>query len=228
MSYNAKNQWSRHFGNTEMAWPSEYVIRIFKGRYPRLNLKSDTCEGKKICDVGCGDGRNLVLLKKLGFDVHGIEITEEIIERASNNLKNAGIYGFTLKVGVNDKIPYGDDSFDYLLSWNSCYYMGDNTDFNDYVREFARVIKRNGFLILSVPKCSCFIFRDSEQVREGYRIIKNDPFEVRNGEIMRIFKNEDEIKDVFSSHFKDFIFGSIQDDCFGLDYHWHLVVCRKL
>ena len=42
-----------------------------------------------------------------------------------------------------------------------------------------------------------------------------------------MFEDEEEIKKTFSPEFKDFIFGSIEDDCFGLNYHWHLIVCKR-
>lgn len=227
MSYNAEHQWSELFKKGKMMWPSEYVIRIFSGHYPRLDLKENLYNGMKICDVGCGDGRNLFFLKKQAFEIYGVEITEDIVAAAENNLKEAGIDEFNLKAGKNNHIPFENSYFDYLLSWNACYYMGDCDDFQDYVKEFARVLKKDGYFILSIPKCTCFIFKDSEPLKEGYRIIRNDPFGVRNGEIMRIFQNEDEIKNAFSGYFDNFIFGSIQDDCFGYNYHWHLVICRK-
>ncbi len=105
--------------------------------------------------------------------------------------------------------------------------MGNKTDFQEYVKEFARVLKKDGYLILSIPKSTCFIYKDSEELKKGYRIIKNDPFNIRNGEVLRMFSSESEIKESFSEYFKDFVFASIHDDCFGFDYHWHLAVCRK-
>ena len=105
--------------------------------------------------------------------------------------------------------------------------MGENGDFDVYVEEFATCLKTDGYLVLSIPKKTCFIYHDSEQLNDGYQIIRNDPFNLRNGEVLRMFENEDEIKNVFSKYFKNFIFGSIQDDCFGFDYHWHLVICQK-
>ena len=132
-----------------------------------------------------------------------------------------------IKVGNNSNIPYGKSFFDFLLSWNSCYYMDGDLAFEKVVKEFARVLKKDGYLILSIPKKTCFIYKNSKKVKKGYRMIMDDPFKVRNGQIMRYFKNENEIKYSFSKYFKNFIFASIEDDCFGLNYHWHLLVCRK-
>lgn len=224
--YDAKKEWTKSFLGMGMAYPSEYVIRIFKGSYPRLNLDKSSFENKKICDVGCGDGRNLVLLRECGFDVSGVEITSEIVDKITTSLDNMSING-DIRAGTNDAIPFEDECFDYLLSWNACYYMGEMRDFGKYVKEFARVLKKGGYFVVSIPKKTCFIYHDSEKLKDGYQIIRNDPFNVRNGEVLRMFEDEDEIRKEFSVLFDDFIFGSIHDDCFGYDYHWHLFVCQK-
>lgn len=224
--YDPGKNWSKYLSTKEMSFPSEYVIRIFKGSYPRLNLDKNSFMGKKICDVGCGDGRNLVLLHQCGFKTYGTEIKEEIVNKTKLNLKKLGILS-EIRIGTTEDIAFENNFFDYLLSWNSCYYMGKNMDFSKHVREFSRILKKNGYLIMSIPKKSCFIYHGSRKIADGYRIIRNDPFGVRNGEIFRIFNDENEITKTFSKHFKNFIFGSIIDDCFGYDYHWHIVVCQR-
>lgn len=225
--YNAKSAWNSFFVNSELSFPSEPLIRILKGTYPRLNLRTNSFTGKKVCDMGFGDGRNLVLLNQLGFNIYGVEITSEIVNRAILNLQEAGLHDINLLVGSNSQIPFGDNFFDYLVSWNSCYYMGEIRNFRIYIEEFARVLKSGAYLILSIPKSSCFIYKNSQTLKNGYQIIKKDPFNIRNGEVLRMFNDESEIESEFSIQFKNFIFGSIEDDYFGFNYHWHLVICQK-
>jgi len=225
-TYNARKEWAKRYSrDKQIAYPSEYVIRIFKGSYPTLNFNKNFNK-KKICDLGCGDGRNFPLLHECGFSLYGTEITEQIIKKIKKNLSTFNIKP-ELKIGTNDKIPFQNHFFDFLLSWNSCYYMGKRLDFDSHAREMARIIKKNGYLILSIPKKTCFIYKGSKKIRVGYQIIKNDPFGIRNGEILRIFNDEKEIKKVFSKYFKNFLFASIHDNCFGYNYHWHIVVCQK-
>ena len=80
---------------------------------------------------------------------------------------------------------------------------------------------------MAIPKETFPYFKGCKKLKNGCYIIKNDPLKVRNGEILRRFKNKKEITKVFSKKFKNFIFGSIDDDCFGYNYHWFLVVCQK-
>jgi SAM-dependent methyltransferase len=227
MVYDAGQQWTTTItSRTDMAYPSEYVIRIFKGAYPRLDLDKQSFSGSRICDVSCGDGRNLPLLRYCGFATYATEISQEIVDKVSRNLAASGVDA-EVRVGTNDTLPFDDSFFDYVLSWNACYYMGQSRDFGVHVQELARILKSGGTLVLSVPKQSCFIYKTSDNEEPGFAVIRNDPYGVRNGEVLRVFAGEEELADAFSSHFKDFVFGSIHDDCFGFDYHWHIAVCRR-
>lgn len=225
--YDPNKAWNTEYVNQkEMAFPSEYVIRIFKGSYPRLNLDKDSFQTKKICDLGCGDGRNIVLLHKVGFETYGTELTDVIVSKAKMNLEKFNIFP-DIRTGTNESIPFENNFFDYLLSWNALNYMGPNLDFEKHISELSRVLKKDGYLVLSIPKKHCFIYHGSENLKEGYQIVRKDPFEIRNGEILRMFESQDELENSLSKYFTNFSFGSIEDDCFGIDNYWYLVVCQK-
>src|SRR5437762_12468076 len=51
--------------------------------------------GKKVLDVGCGDGINAVLLAKLGAEVTGIDISPKAIELAERRAEISGVAGQT-------------------------------------------------------------------------------------------------------------------------------------
>ena len=227
MISNVEKRWNKALLNKKnIAYPAEYVIRIFKGDYPKLKLSKNSFLKKKICDISCGDGRNLAFLNACGFDIYGTEISQTIVNNTKKNLLKFNIKP-VLKVGNNSTINFKDNFFDYLLSWNAIYYMGETLDFNSHVNEHARVLKKNGYLVMSIPKLSFPYFKGTKKLNSEYCIIKNDPLKIRNGHILRYFKNQSEIKKAFSKKFKNFIFGSVEDDCFGYNYDWYLVICQK-
>ena len=56
-------------------FPAEDLVRIIKGSYP--NLKPITATGSAL-DIGCGDGRNSVLLRDAGFETHATEVEKRL------------------------------------------------------------------------------------------------------------------------------------------------------
>jgi DNA modification methylase len=80
-------------------YPTEFVVRTLLADYPNLNYRKPE-PGDSILDIAFGDGRNTILLCNLGLDVHGIEITNEIVEQAGSRLA-AMDYNTDLRVGRN-------------------------------------------------------------------------------------------------------------------------------
>ena len=133
--------WTKEYlKDNEMFYPAEYVVRMFKGNYPRLNLKkeADGYMGKSICDIGFGDGRHLALFKSLGFDrIAGTEISQDVVDKVKKSLEH--VASLDLRVGINNNLGFEDGAFDFLLSWNVCYYLDDKVQFT---RNYTQTAKR--------------------------------------------------------------------------------------
>lgn len=214
------------YSERDMMYPAEDVIRIFKRSYPEHSFQEDDFEDSSILDLGCGDGRHLVFLNNdLGFDAYGIEPTERLANIAQENVDATGADA-VVRAGTNIDIPFDDDEFDYLLAWNSCYYMGEehSSDFEKHVQEYTRVLKQEGSIVPSIPKPTSFIYQGGETPQGGYRTVKDDLFGTRDGTVLRRFDDADEIIDAFSPYFGDFVTTSIHDDFFGYNYHWWLLI----
>ena len=177
-------------------FPNEALIRIFLGSYPNLHLDREfSCHGKRVCDVGFGDGRNFHLLNFLGADLFGTEVHPDIVEHVKLHLAQRGVNA-ELRDGFNHALPFSDNSMDFLISWNSCYYIGQASSFEEILGEYARLLKPGGVFIFSVPQKSNFIFENAREIAPGYVTIKQDPYDgIRNGEIMRRFACEAELRD---------------------------------
>jgi SAM-dependent methyltransferase len=227
MSSDAANRWTEFYTkNSEMMYPAEAVIRIFKGTYPNLTMPKPK-PGQSVLDVGCGDGRHFPLFHELRLRAFGTEITDEICQSLADRMSSLDISA-TFSEGTCAKLPWLDPTFDYLLTWNSCYYMNTGATFEEHVAEMARVIKPGGWIVCSMPKLSCFIYNDAEHIMGSSDwIIRNDHFGLRNGETLHCSRTPAVIEVEFGDHFTNFCHASIDIDMFGLAYHWHVFVADR-
>ncbi len=75
-------------------------------------ITSQHVKGRKALDFGCGTGRSTRFLEKLGFDVIGVDIAEDMIKKAME-LDPEGDY-FLIKDGDFSQLT--NDTFDLVLS----------------------------------------------------------------------------------------------------------------
>lgn len=207
-------------------YPSEWVIRTFLGTYPELSLDKSTYQHSKILDIGYGDGRNFPLFKNMGMDIYGIEITDTINDLCLTRMKAVNIHP-TLKVGSNSNIPFESGYFDYILASSSCYYVDRGTSFEDNLKEYSRVLKPGGILVVSVGEKDSFIFKNAIDIGDGHFEIVNDTYGLRNGYIMRRFDSAEEIKTVFGKYFNSFSIGSGRDNFYGHKISLYYIICKK-
>ncbi len=91
-------------------YPTEWVIRTLLGRYPRLALDKASFRGARILDLGFGDCRNMPLLANCGFEIYGIEISDDVVLLGEEKLTELSIAA-TLKTGSNAAIPFEGQFF---------------------------------------------------------------------------------------------------------------------
>lgn len=221
------SRYERHYAQRDSAktYPTEFVVRTFLASYPNLNFPKPK-PGDCVLDVGFGDGRNTAFLCALDLSVSGIEITEGIVEQALTRLSKLG-YDPDLRVGRNSSIPFEGGAFDYILACHSCYYCDEDQGFLENLNEYSRVLKNGGFLIASVANRASYIFEGAEEFPDGSLRIKNDPYNNRNGYRLQAFSNTSDIEGCFSSNFRNFSFGSADNDYYGITERVFWVVCQK-
>jgi len=75
--------------------------------------------GAAVLDFGCGAGLDMFIASKLVGEngkVCGIDLTENMVVRARENLTIAAITNFEIKKVDSEIIPYDDRSFDVVIS----------------------------------------------------------------------------------------------------------------
>jgi SAM-dependent methyltransferase len=209
-----------HYGNfysqrnPVKVYAVEFVVRTLLGTYPNLKLDRAAYRGARILDLGFGDGRNMPLLHDLGFEIYGVEISEDICRLTRNRMQQLGV-PVKLETGTNSHIPFGDGAFDFVLACHACYYVSPEESFADNLREIARVLRAGGRFIFSLPKTDTYILKDAVPLGNGHFRITQDPYGVRNGGIFRAFESQQEVREELGRHFSDFALGLCENDFYG-------------
>src|SRR5262245_25166607 len=131
-------------------YPVEFVVRALLGNYPRHRTNPSEYAGKKVLDLGFGDGRNMPLLRNLGMRIYGVEISQDICDLTHARMTKLDV-DVTLAVGRNHSIPFEDAAFDIVLACHACYYVDPGKRFNDNILEIFRVLKPGGSFVFSAP-----------------------------------------------------------------------------
>jgi ubiquinone/menaquinone biosynthesis C-methylase UbiE len=74
--------------------------------------------GKRVLDLGCGDGRFALGIAPFASSVFGIDPDPEAIAAAKKLAREARMRNTRFAVGAAQRLPYPDASFDVVvLSW---------------------------------------------------------------------------------------------------------------
>ena len=74
--------------------------------------------GKRVLDLGCGDGRFALGVASLAASVEGLDPDEEAIGVAKKAARKAGARNVRFSVGAAQLLPHPDSAFDVvILSW---------------------------------------------------------------------------------------------------------------
>ena len=133
-------------------WDSMWTARTIEQELAACDLETPARDsfltyipkGGRIIDGGCGFGKWVIYLKRLGYDIVGIDNNELAISKLKD-------YDSSLQVELGDilHIHYPDSSFDAYIS------MGVVEHFEDgplpALKEAHRVLKPKGLIFVSVP-----------------------------------------------------------------------------
>ncbi len=108
-------------------------------------------EFSKILDAGCGWGRDSKILSKTS-KVIGIDLSEKLLDLARAYAPNA-----QFQIGNISKTTFKDESFHGIWSNDTLIHL-NRKDILPTLKEFRRLLKKNGILYISVK----------EGVGEGY------------------------------------------------------------
>lgn len=110
---------------------------------------SEVREGETVLDLGMGAGLDLLIAsRKVGPSgrVIGVDMTEEMIEIAKENIKAAGVTNVEVRKGLIEDLPVDSSSVDWVIS--NCV-INLSPEKEKVFSEIARVLKPGGRMIVS-------------------------------------------------------------------------------
>ncbi|WP_188456101.1 class I SAM-dependent methyltransferase [Virgibacillus oceani] len=101
-------------------------------------------KGKKILDIGCGDGYGSFKLHQSGYNVMGMDLSTEMISRAKKRLQSEEI---NFLQGDVNHLPFDNESFNGMMAVNVLEWT--EVPLNA-LNELWRVLKKDGFLCVGI------------------------------------------------------------------------------
>lgn len=105
--------------------------------------------GDTVLDLGAGAGIDLILAaQKVGPDGHviGVDMTDDMIERARGNIAAAGLSNVEVRKGIIEALPVEAGTVDWVIS-NCVINLSPEKD--RVFAEIARVLKPGGQMLVS-------------------------------------------------------------------------------
>jgi ubiquinone biosynthesis O-methyltransferase len=100
--------------------------------------------GRRVLDVGCGDGELALELTKRGAVVTGIDASAAMIDAAKRRATQHNV-DITFQVGTAEQLPFSAERFDVVTAITILCFVDDAAP---VFREIARVLRPGGRLVI--------------------------------------------------------------------------------
>ena len=151
-----QDEWSQLYGSEYFAPMTKWwEKKRRKHRVKRLNMMQSNHDGpvEKFLDVGCGEGLIMLQAQQMGWDVYGVDIYDNRIDKAKGEM-----FHFTL--GNLLEVSYPDDYFDAIYMDSVLEHVLNPVE---YLSEINRILKPGGVLYIGVPNENS-LFNDFRQI----------------------------------------------------------------
>lgn len=115
------------------------IVESILDKFPR---------GTSLLDVPAGTGKYIKATIDRGIIYKGVDVSDDMIKQAHLKLSILGDQAENVDLRVSDarKLPFEDNSIDYILSVKFIKYLSTLQMFEDVLKEFERVVKIGAFI----------------------------------------------------------------------------------
>jgi SAM-dependent methyltransferase len=185
--------------------PSPYVTT-------NLTRAARASVGRRLLDLGCGEGRHCLLAAQMGFLPTGMDYEPMAIRRAEANARRAGVAG-RVQWLIADlfALPFAPNSFDLVLDYG-CLHHQRKSDWPRYRAAIKAVLRPEGYFLLSVFSTAFRVYGQQER-----------SWHLAHGAYRRFF-TADDLRRLFG---RDFEFLSLEEERNDVRGFWHALMRRR-
>lgn len=125
--------------------PEEVPPKFYAEHLKPYEFLSAKAAGKKILEIGCGDGYGAYYLAQAAQEVTGIDYENEVILRAQDKYKSSNLKFITMEA---TDLRFEDGAFDIICSFQVIEHIPEE-NLPRYLSEIRRALKDNGSFYLS-------------------------------------------------------------------------------
>jgi 2-polyprenyl-3-methyl-5-hydroxy-6-metoxy-1,4-benzoquinol methylase len=140
-------------------------------------------------DIGCGEGYYSIYLASKGFDVLGIDISENAIKYAKENAANQKVNVRFIVMDIAD-LSKLKEKFDFVLEWGLMHHIMPPQR-QQYVKDVANLLNPNGKYL-----SACFNEQSPEFGGAGKKY-RESPLGTK-----LYYSSKSELKELFEPHFR--------------------------
>jgi ubiquinone/menaquinone biosynthesis C-methylase UbiE len=153
-----------------------------------------------VFDAGCGTGANILLLQPFVRRIIAMDYSEAAVARCRKRLAANRIDNVEVFQGDVTSIPLPDGSVDRILCMSVLQYV-DDAQLRAAFREFARILKKDGALILHVKNLSSIYLSTLSLMKRLFRALGRET-KLENFRTFRWYISELERAGFFPSDYR--------------------------
>lgn len=175
LKFGTKDYFDKLYNNSKEPWGFSFrASQQYRYNAYLQTLKHFSDNYTSILDIGCSQGQFTTVLQDIASNIIAIDISERAIQRAKE--KYGGCKKIRFEVGSLPLLKYNNEQFDLVLALEVLYYL-EKEERIKALKEIKRVLKKDGFLLISVNIGNPPYFK----IDEFYNLV-NDFFQIRIAE----------------------------------------------
>lgn len=124
------------------------VVRDLEGELQRIPAAIPS-SSRRALEIGCGPGRLMRPMSRHFGEIHGIDVSDEMIAQAQEKLRDIP-WAHAHHAGGSDLAQFPSDHFDFVYSYAVFQHIPSASVVFSYLREIVRVLKPGGFARLQI------------------------------------------------------------------------------